>query len=135
MPASCCRAATAACPCACPSVLCSSKKGKYLGLSQRSREKLPSSSRQTWAATTFSCRKFLMFFPRDWPRTVTRPIGTDDWPEEQLALCLRALLLGKRRVSFSFQRLHPEAVPCVLEHLWGGQTGRSRQMYVCGGEE
>lgn len=31
-----------------------------------------------------------MFFPHDWPRTVTLPKGTDDWPEEQLALCPQA---------------------------------------------
>lgn len=80
-------------------------------------------------------QEVLDVFPHDWPRTVTRPIGTHDWPEEQPVLCLRPLLLlGKRRVSFSSQRLHPEAVPCVLQHLWRGQTGWPRQMCVCGGE-
>lgn len=50
---------------------------------------LPSLQRQTLAVTwPISCRKFLMFFPYDWPRTVTLPKGTDDWPEEQLSSSL-----------------------------------------------
>lgn len=53
---------------------------------QGGREKLPNPWRQV--AGSSWC------FPHDWPRIVTLPIGMGEWPEEQLALCLRAAPLG-----------------------------------------
>lgn len=49
----------------------------------------PTSRGRPWQSPwPISCRKFLVFFPHDWPRTVTLPKGTDDWPEEQLSSSL-----------------------------------------------
>lgn len=49
---------------------------------------------------------------------------------EQLPLCLGGCLPVE---LFSSRGPYPEAGPCVLEYLWGGQTGWPRQMDVCVG--
>lgn len=69
-----------------------------------------------------------MFFPHDWPRTVTLLKGTDDWPEEQLALCPQAGL------SSSLPRdLTLKLFPVFLNTYRVDKPGGLADMCVCGG--